>query len=67
MSSLFSFWRYPEVMRKPRKVNLLNSVFGEEALAFSMWKITFCEMHFFVLWYLIVIEQQVSCDYQHMA
>lgn len=48
VSSLFYFWSYIEVMKKPRKANLLNSLFGEEASAFSMWKITFCETYFFL-------------------
>lgn len=31
---LFSFWGYPEVLRKPRKANLLNLPFGDKAWAF---------------------------------
>lgn len=68
VSSLFYFWSYIEVMKKPRKANLLNSLFGEEASAFSMWKITFCETYFFfILQYLSVIEQQVNCHCQHIV
>lgn len=48
VSSLFSFWSYTKVMKKPRKANLLNSLFGEEASAFSMWKITFCKTYIFL-------------------
>lgn len=45
MSSPFSFWRCPEVIRKPREANLLNSLCGEEDWALSTRKTVFYKMH----------------------
>lgn len=67
VSSLFSFWSYTKVMKKPRKANLLNSLFGEEASAFSMWKITFCKTYIFLFSSISLLLSTVNCHCQHIV